>query len=396
MGFIITTDELPRTRLGKLQRFLIKDRYIHELLGAKATPQINKEIAEKIAEENANDANLLTNPMSQKIITLLQETTKNDKKINLSDHLEIDLGIDSLNRVELAVSLEKLSNKKMSEATFSKIATVKDLILEFVSSQEKVQLTSGVAIAQPSWQSILNEELPENLRNQIELKNTGLGKTSLKIATSAFVQCFNLFWRTKTIGAENLPKNQPFILCSNHCSYLDGLIIYVGMPKWLKAQLFFLGQKTFFDVPIIKSLIKFMHVIPIDPALQLINAMQACAYVLRNGKPLCIFPEGSRSIDGEVKEFKKGVGILAKELNIPLVPVYIDGSFAAWPRPKPLPKPHKIQIICGKPYTIDELLPIGKNLGAKDDYEAIAKGIREKVIALTELTRHPYKKPKCA
>lgn len=379
MGFIVTTDKFPRTRLGKLQRFLIKDRYTPELLGIKTAPQISEEIT----EENANDAIFLANPMAQKIITLLQETTKIEKKINLNDHLEIDLGIDSLNRVELAVPLEKLTNKKISEATFSKIATVKELILAFLSSQEKLQLTANItAPPLPSWQSILSEELSENLLKQIELKNTGLEKISLRITVSVFTQCFNLLWRTKLIGVENLPKNQPFILCPNHCSYLDGFIIYVGMPNWLKAKLFFLGQKNFFDVPIIKSLTKFLRIIPIDPALQLVNAMQACAYVLHSGNPLCIFPEGARSIDGEVKEFKKGIGILAQELNIPLVPVYIDGSFVAWSRSKHFPKPHKIRVICGKSCTTDELLTIGKILGAKDDYEAIAKGIREKVINL--------------
>jgi len=65
----------------------------------------------------------------------------------------------------------------------------------------------------------------------------------------------------------------------------------------------------------------------VDMESKLFNALQLSAYVLRQGKVLCVFPEGSRSRDGKIKEFKKGVGIIAKELNVPLVPVAITGTF---------------------------------------------------------------------
>ena len=103
---------------------------------------------------------------------------------------------------------------------------------------------------------------------------------------------------------------------------------------------------------------------------------------LKNDKMVCIFPEGQRTIDGNIKEFKKGVGILAKELNIPLVPVLITGSYESWPRTKSFPRPHPIKITFGKPFGFDELKKEGLKLGAKDEYEAIALGIREEVIKL--------------
>jgi long-chain acyl-CoA synthetase len=131
-----------------------------------------------------------------------------------------------------------------------------------------------------------------------------------------------------------------------------------------------------------RKLTKTIHVIPIDPATQLINAMQASAYVLHHNKTICIFPEGGRSLDGTVQEFKKGVGILGQEMKVRLVPVFIKGTFAAWPRGQKFPHPRSVSIAFGKPYNIDELKTIGKNSGVLDDYGAIATGIREKVIEL--------------
>ena len=118
--------------------------------------------------------------------------------------------------------------------------------------------------------------------------------------------------------------------------------------------------------------------------MRLMEAMQACSYVLKNDKIICIFPEGERTIDGKVQEFKKGIGILTKELNIPLVPVCITGSCESWPRTKPFPRPRPIKITFGRPFDFEELKKEGLRLGAKDDYEVVALSIREEVVKLKE------------
>jgi long-chain acyl-CoA synthetase len=127
---------------------------------------------------------------------------------------------------------------------------------------------------------------------------------------------------------------------------------------------------------------KITKVIPIDPGTELVTAMQAAAYVLRHNQAVCIFPEGARSVDGTIKEFKKGVGILAAELNVPLVPVYISGAYESLPRSARLPKWHKIMVTFGKAYTADELqTPMG-DVTEKDKYATIAQNIRQKVIEI--------------
>ena len=87
-------------------------------------------------------------------------------------------------------------------------------------------------------------------------------------------------------------------------------------------------------------------------------------------------------IDGAIKQFKKGVGILSKELDIKLVPAYIDGAYKAWPRGQRWPHLYKTSVHFGKPFTANELCTTGYQLGAQDDYEAIVTAIRKEVIKL--------------
>ncbi len=96
---------------------------------------------------------------------------------------------------------------------------------------------------------------------------------------------------------------------------------------------------------------------------------------------MCIFPEGRRSIDENLQEFKKGVGILAKELDIPLVPVFIKGSHFAWPRTSRFPRPYPLKVIYGRPLSVSELLKKSKEKDA-DEYGKIVRGLREEVLKL--------------
>ena len=90
------------------------------------------------------------------------------------------------------------------------------------------------------------------------------------------------------------------------------------------------------------------QVIPVGPEMPLVTILRTSAALLRNEKNLLIFPEGERSIDGQLHSFKKGIGVLACELGIPVIPVKIEGSFEAWPPDAKGPHLHPITVIIGK------------------------------------------------
>jgi 1-acyl-sn-glycerol-3-phosphate acyltransferase len=144
-----------------------------------------------------------------------------------------------------------------------------------------------------------------------------------------------------------------------------------------------MGSTFYFDLPLIRPLVKALRVIPVDSARHLVEAMQASAYVLRHGKTLCVFPEGARSVTGELREIKKGVVILAKELHVPIIPTAIQGAYAAWPPGQVLPRPHPVTLTFGPEQSYAQLAAAGRRLKpeATDD-EAAALGLKEAIAAL--------------
>ena len=107
--------------------------------------------------------------------------------------------------------------------------------------------------------------------------------------------------------------------------------------------------------------------------------MQLSGFVLRNSKALCLFPEGGRSIDGKLMAFKKGVGILSKELNAPLIPTIIEGAFTALPMGAWLPRPAKVTVSFGRP-VYPENIDFSKRPDGIDEYEWIGLQLREEML----------------
>jgi long-chain acyl-CoA synthetase len=378
-GFTIVKEDIPRTRLGKIKRFEVRNKYLDELKGIKS------KVVPEESPATDEDLKLLSSDVGRKIIDVLTKHVKLERQIGLTDHIELDLGIDSLGRVELTVALEQALNNRIPDDLLAKASTVKELILEIekLAPGEAVQ---GGAIPevkrQASWKEILNEKPAEDIIKKLHLSPNWAEILGMLLFAGTLRLVFRIVWRLKVFGTENIPKAGGCLLCVNHGSYLDGFFIEASVPASVEKNLFLIGFGAFFDHPFIRNITKHMRVIAIDPGIHLVKSMQASSYALKNGKIVCIFPEGERTIDGEVKEFKKGVGILAKELNIPLVPVHITGSYESWPRTKRFPRPHPIKVTFGRPFDFEELKKEGLKLGAKDDYEAVTLSIREEVIKL--------------
>jgi len=325
---------------------------------------------------------LLQSDTAKRLIACIKDALEIKGDAHLNDSIELDLGVDSLTRVELVLAVEKCFNIEISDEMIAAgIFTVKDILtkVEELLASDKRQVTSDKGVERAiHWAGILKQELAKDFQDKISLELSWIDYVFTFIIKGCVGLFFRIFYRLKVEGAEKIPKKGPYVLCVNHTSFLDGFIVLSGVPLRTELELFFIGFRRYFIVPIIRNLVRRSRIIPVD-ATQIIEAMQGSAYILKHNKALCIFPEGERSIDGEVKEFKKGIGIIAKELNAPLVPVYINGAFKAWPRTQKFPKLHPISIKFGSPVAPDVLAKKGD---AKDEHEAIAAGIRGEVINL--------------
>jgi long-chain acyl-CoA synthetase len=370
MGFTIMSEDLPRTRLGKIKRFELQNKYgkveVEDYKGAKK---------EKIYSDA--DLDLIQLNASREILSFLVKRLKKD--VVLDDNLEVNLGIDSLGRIELTDGLEDLLNIKIPNEFIARIFTVRELLNEIKVLKEK-----GVAKKDEEeifdWKKLLNKLPPKEMLKKVRLKPSIWDKIAIFILIKMLFCVFRVFWRLKVEGIERLPRKGPYVICPNHASYLDGFIVPISLPYKVELNTFFLGYAAYFEHPLVAWGIRLARLVPLDPNVYLIEAMQTCAYILKNDKVMCIFPEGRRSVDENPQDFKKGVGILAKELDIPLVPVFIKGSHFAWPRTMRFPRPYPLKIIYGHPLTVSELLKKAKD--GENDYERIVKALREEVSRL--------------
>ena len=363
--FVLINEELPKTRLGKVK--------IHEAQG------LYQERAGKKYEKKKLAVDEELTPVGEAVVEVLARQL-GDARISLEDHLELDLGLDSLGLVQLLSALENRCNLQIRDEEFIGIFTVKELI-GFIE-ERKPELAGEVEVEPEAWAEILGTDPPPELRRRLGLE----GGLAARMATRGLSSILGLWFRKtfdlQVIGAERL-RGQGYVICPNHASFLDGFLMAYAVPSRLRTCLFSLGYSRYFDLPVVRTLSKLIRVIPIDSSRNVVAAMQAASYLLRNGRLLCVFPEGSRSPTGEVGRFKKGAAILAKELAVKLVPVYIEGSYEAWPTGATLPRSHPIRIIFGREHSWEELQARGLEIDPEaGDYEAVSLGLRAEVLKL--------------
>ncbi len=363
--FVLTNQELPKTRLGK-----IKMQEAAKIYQARTGKQYE-------AKKSALTENL--SPAGVEVVNLLLDKTGR-RLIALDDHLELDLGLDSLALVELAVALEERFQAPVKEDGFADLFTVGELI-RFIEAQQSQ--AGEVALArQRSWEEILQQDPPPELLRRIELGHPW----GARFFTLGCSICFGLLaktlFRLQVYGQEHLSPAASLI-CPNHASFLDGFLIFLAVPHRRRQSLFFLGTTFYFDLPLVRHLVQALRVIPVDSARHLVAAMQASAYVLRHRKSLCVFPEGARTITGELREIKKGVLILAKELDIPIIPAFIQGSRQAWGVGMAFPRPHPIRITFGPQRSYAQLVARGRRLSPEGQQDEVAAlGLREAIAGL--------------
>jgi long-chain acyl-CoA synthetase len=363
--FVLINEELPKTRLGKV-RIQEAQRLYRERAGQRYARR-------KPAREES------LSPAGETVVAVLAGQL-GDSRISLDDHLELDLGLDSLGLVELLAALESRFNLRIKDDEFTGILTVRELI-GFIEAKNP-EAAREPQEEPAAWSTILRTDPPPALLQHLGLEGGLTARMVTQGLASPLGWWFKWMFDLKVYGRERL-TGRGCILCPNHASFLDGFLIAFAVPGPLRHHLFSLGYSHYFDIPVLRNLLKLIRVIPVDSVRNLVAAMQVSSFVLRHGRALAIFPEGFRTPTGEVGHFKKGVAILARELDTRLVPVYIQGSYEAWPPGVTLPRPGPIRVIFGREHSWEELKARGLEVDPDaTDYDAIRVGLREEVLRL--------------
>ena len=178
-------------------------------------------------------------------------------------------------------------------------------------------------------------------------------------------------------GIEKLPKSGAYILSSNHQSYFDPLILASVLPPPVFDKVFAVGTSEIFGKGFMLWLARSLRTVVVDPDANLIPAMRAGAFGLRQGRPLILYPEGERSIDGTPRTFKKGAAILSIHLQVPIVPVGIEGFYTAWPRNKPFQGFTPLKLAFGDP-----IIPPPESAASEAAYEKLTAELKARVVEI--------------
>jgi long-chain acyl-CoA synthetase len=326
LSYDIWQEELPRTTTRKIKRFEVARRVKEQKAGGTGAD------APQTREITAEEATWLEQPDVQRALKIVKESARtSNETIRPADNLELDLGLDSMQRIELLVAIEEELGGKVEESRLGDIYTVRELVDAVLTSAAAGLGTGRSKFA--GWGAVLSEDPtdPEVLALStpqpvaVTLWFT-LGRLVMMLAQDLF--------KLRIEGIEKLPDKGPFILSSNHQSYLDPAILGAALPYRHFRDLFSVGTSEIFGSGIMRWVARQLRIVVVDPDANLVPAMKTGAYGLRQNKVLILYPEGERSIDGPPKRFKKGVAILATNLHVPVVPIAIAGFHEAWPRGK--------------------------------------------------------------
>ena len=290
LDYKLFEEELPKTRVGKTRRFMLPDLYEkNEIVKKEKTPEPTDE-AYKI----------------------LKEYVKKNKGIDI---------------VEFFAFIENSFGIQLDEEKFAGMPNLK-LLSEYINQKATKFEDNDI-----DWKQIISETKPiEDNKNRWVTK-------FLKI----FQPIVDLYFRVKKIDRKKLTDN-PQIFVSNHQSFVDPLILGSLFPNKIVFNTLFLAIDWYFKKGVMKLLVSNGNVVLIDINKNIRKSVEEIVGYLKSGKSIVIFPEGARTKDGKVAQFKKVFAIIAKELNVDVQCLGIKGAFEAYSRYMKFPKPKKIEV----------------------------------------------------
>ena len=300
MSLFVYRGSLPRTKLDKLQRFKLKD-----LIKDAATTEVQPKDKFKVRETPE--------------MMILREYIEEEKKVTVkpTSHIETDLAFDSLDCVGLEGFIERTFGVQMKSSTFAQYANIQE-IADYIA-----QYKTRSEVENTDWKAILSFDT-----SYLNIASTWRIHTKFVRLMHKFLKKHN---KLEIKGIENIPLEGQFIIAPNHQSAIDGSICVAGLNEETLHKTYYYATEEHIKSYPLQLMARHNNVILMQHQ-NLKDSILRMAKVLKLGKNLVIFPEGARTHDGKMQTFKKTFAILSKELNVPILPVRIEGAFEAMPR----------------------------------------------------------------
>jgi len=378
-SYEIWQEDLPRTSTRKIKRFEV-ERRVRANQAQKLSDDSRLPTERPLTED---EAAWLGQTDVQRALTIVRNSVRTaPSELRPTHNLELDLGLDSMQRIELLSQIEEQLGGNVEEPQLAGIYTVRDLVDAVLQSA-----ASGAGgLLRPAfagWKAMLAEE--PNPSDVVSLVGPHRISSRFWYIISRLIQVVALDrFNLHVSGVERLPQSGPYIISSNHESYLDPVVLASVLPPPVFDKVFAVGTSEIFGQGFMLKLARSLRVVVVDPDANLIPAMRAGAFGLRQGRPLILYPEGERSIDGTPKTFKKGAAILSIHLQVPIVPVAIEGFYEVWPRNKAFQGFKPLKMIFGDP-----ILPPPESEASEETYERLTGELKSRVVGMWEQLRTP-------
>lgn len=300
MSLSVFRGALPRTKLDKLQRFKLKD----------LIKDIDKAEAHPLEKPQTNET------LEMKI---LRKYIEEEKKVIVkpTSHIETDLAFDSLDCVSLEGFIERTFGVQIKSGTFAQYTNIQE-IADYIA-----QYKTRSEVENIDWHSILSSDT-----SSLNIASTWRIHTKVVHLMHKFLRNHN---DLEINGIENLPLGGQFIMAPNHQSAIDGNICTAGLSDYTLRNTYYYATEEHIKGYLLQLIARHNNVILMQHQ-NLKDSILRMAKVLKMGKNIVIFPEGARTHDGQMQTFKKTFAILSKELDIPIIPVRIEGAYEAMPR----------------------------------------------------------------
>jgi long-chain acyl-CoA synthetase len=369
--YALTGEAIQRTRLGKIRRHLLSERYEK----AKKGEEVSHERGAgpmPIEEMSGEDRALLDDHAAQATWELLAQRYK-DKRLTPDSNPVLDLGIDSLEWLNLTFEIRENAGVELTEAAIARIEAIRDLLREVSEASEAE--SESQPLDRPE------EILTDKQKRWLEPPGLVM-RLVARILFFANRTVMRTLFRVEARGLDRLPENAQFVFAPNHTSYLDPPALGAVLSNARLAQTYWGGWSVIVTRNVFTRFIgRLANAVPIDPERGAISSLAFGAVLLKRKLSIVWFPEGGLSRTGELQPFKPGIGIVLARFSVPVVPVFIAGTHEALPVGAVLPRLRKVRVTFGKPLGPRELERAGKG---KEAHERIVNALREHMAGLKE------------
>ena len=297
------------------------------------------------------------------------------QEIREDSHLYSDLGLDSLMTIQLLLFAENHFGVSVSDQVAPTLQTAGQLL-------EQIRFQAPAADKARAKKRKIRSARPYGKRSATKRWLLGSSQRVLKLL-------YQKYFRLKVYNREHLPTAGPYIIAANHSSHLDGGAMISAVSEALGPQepqkMHILGARDYFFDTALKSWFfsTFLNLVPVEREETSLAGLRMVKSILSDGESILIFPEGTRSRTGRLQEFKPGVGLIAQELGVPVVPAYIQGTHQAMPVGKALPRRCGIEVFFAPAIQVESASPDGPGRAANDEcYRQLAAEVRAAISGL--------------